>query len=139
MIIRDFTRTLRVGLALLLLLGMTSQANGQSMEETNSALVRQAFEDWENGRGSVFDLLADDAEWVVAGVSPVSATYPTRQALVEEAVEPIHAKLATAITPEVKHGAAYNNSYAWHLVMEAGAITRVTAFLDTWALVELME
>ena len=65
MIIRDFTRTLRVGLALLLLLGMTSQANGQSMEETNSALVRQAFEDWENGRGSVFDLLADDAEWVV--------------------------------------------------------------------------
>lgn len=159
MIISDFTRTLRVALTLLLLLAMTSQANGKSMEETNSALVRQAFEDWENGRGSVFDLLAEDAEWVVAGVSPVSATYPTRQALVDEAVEPIHAKLATAITPEVKQiiaqgnnvvvlwdgtataldGAAYSNSYAWHLVMEAGAITRVTAFLDTWALVELME
>lgn len=159
MIIRDFTRTLRVALTLLLLLGMTSQASGQSMEETNSALVRQAFEDWEHGRGSVFDLLAEDAEWVVAGVSPVSATYLTRQALVEEAVEPIHAKLATAITPEVKqiiaqdnnvvvlwdgtatalNGEPYNNSYAWHLVMEDGAITRVMAFLDTWALVELME
>lgn len=146
-------------LALLFLLAISSQANAQSVEGTNSAVIRQAFDDWKNGRGSVFDLLAEDAEWTVAGVSPVSAVYPTRQALVEEAVEPIHAQLATAITPEVKHiiaqgnnvvvlwdgtatarnGAPYNNSYAWHLVMEDGAITRVMAFLDTWALVELME
>ena len=159
MLIKNRSSKTRVVLTLLFLMAISSQANAQSVEKTNSALIRQAFDDWENGRGSVFNLLAEDAEWTVAGVSPVSAVYPSRQALVQEAVEPIHAQLSTAITPEVKHiiaqgnnvvvlwdgtatarnGAPYNNSYAWHLEMEDGAITRVMAFLDTWALVELME
>lgn len=128
-------------------------------EFTNTALVQKAFDDWANGRGSVFDLLAEDAVWTVAGSSPVSGVYHTRQELIEGAVEPIHNRLATSIRSEVKQiiaqgnqvvvlwdgyaqtyeGSQYVNSYAWHLVFADGKITEVTAFLDTWALNELME
>lgn len=124
----------------------------------NHALIRQAFDDWRNGQGGVFDLLAEDAEWTVAGHSPVSGTYRTRQVFLEQAVRPITARLATPIIPSVRRivaqgphvvviwdgsataldGSRYENSYAWHLQLEDGRITRVTAFLDTWRLVELM-
>jgi len=60
----------------------------QSWKKTNSALVRQAFEDWEERarQKRLVICWADDAEWVVAGVSPVSATYPNPGSMVEEAV-----------------------------------------------------
>jgi hypothetical protein len=38
-----------------------------------------------------------------------------------------------------KDGSRYENSYSWHMQLENGRITRVTAFLDTWRLVQLME
>lgn len=76
----------------------------------------------------------------------------------EDAVKPITDKLATPIVPTVrqivaqgpyvvvhwdgqataKDGSRYENSYSWHMQLENGRITRVTAFLDTWRLVELM-
>lgn len=144
----------------MLLVTFAVQADdARSEADTNVALVQQAFEAWQHGRGSVFDLLEEDAVWTVAGVSPVSATYNSRQALVDGAVTPIHAQLQTPITPTVRHliaqgdnvmvlwdgtatasdGSRYENSYAWHLIMKDGRITNVTAFLDTWALVELMK
>lgn len=125
----------------------------------NAALVAEAFEDWRAGTGNVFDLLAEDAVWTVAGDSPVSGTYKTREALMTQAVLPIHARLATPITPQVntivaqgddvvvfwdgvataRDGSPYENSYAWHLTLAGGEIIRVTAFLDTWRLHALME
>lgn len=130
-----------------------------SPEDVNAALVHQAFDNWRDGRGSFFDLLAEDAVWTVAGSSPVSGIYATREALLEGAVHPIHARLTTAITPTVtdivarsdrvvvfwegeaqaRDGSRYTNSYAWHLVVAEGKITQVTAYLDTWALNKLME
>lgn len=126
--------------------------------EVNSALIQKAFDDWRAGQGGIFQLLADDAVWVVAGNSPVSGTYRTREAFMEDAVKPITDKLATPIVPTVrqivaqgqhvvafwdgqataKDGSRYENSYSWHMQLENGRITRVTAFLDTWRLVELM-
>lgn len=125
----------------------------------NAAIVRAAFDAWRDGRGSVFDLLADDVEWTVAGTSPVSGVYRSRQAFLDQAVAPITARLATPIVPEVQHvvaqgdavvvlwqgtatardGGTYRNHYAWHMQLEGGRIVRVVAFLDTWALAELME
>jgi len=136
-----------------------STAHPSTSAKANTALVQQAFDNWKAGTGTVFDLLSDDAVWTVAGVSPVSGTYDNRQALIDGAVRPIHDMLSTPITPEVKHivaqgdnvvvlwdgtatakdGSIYNNSYAWHLVMQQDQITQVTAFLDTWNLVELMQ
>jgi Ketosteroid isomerase-related protein len=124
----------------------------------NAALVREAFEAWRTGRGSVFDLLDEDVEWTVAGHSPVSGTYRSRAAFMEQAVAPITARLATPIVPTVEHvvaqddtvvvlwsgeatardGQTYRNRYAWHLQLREGRIVRVVAFLDTWALAELM-
>jgi uncharacterized protein len=127
--------------------------------DDNAALVRAAFDNWREGRGSVFDLLADDAEWTVAGSSPVSGVYRGRQDFIQRAVAPIQARLVTPITPNVRHivsqgnavvviwdgtatardGRTYTNSYAWHLELEEGRIIRATAFLDTWALNTLVE
>lgn len=145
-------------LAILLgsLLSLCAMANEDT--QTNTALIQKAFDDWRAGQGGIFELLADDAVWVVAGNSPVSGTYRTREAFMMEAVKPITDKLATPITPSVrqivaqgshvvaiwdgeataKDGSRYENSYAWHMQLENGRITRVTAFLDTWRLVELM-
>lgn len=146
-------------LCLALLLPGAAMASDATESDRNAALVAQAFEDWKNGRGNLFDLLADDAEWTVAGNSPVSGIYLNRQTFLDDAVRPIIARLATPITPEVQHiiaqgehvvvtwngtatavdGSPYTNQYAWHLQMEEGRITRVVAFLDTWALQQLME
>lgn len=125
----------------------------------NETLIKQAFDNWRSGQGGVFDLLADDAQWIVAGQSPVSGTYRSRQAFMDDAVKPITDKLATPIIPSVrqivsqgshvvvmwdgvataKDGSRYENSYAWHMQLENGRITKVTAFLDTWRLVQLMD
>lgn len=96
--------------------------------------------------------------WVVAGNSPVSGTYRSREQFMAEAVKPITDKLATPIVPSVrqivaqgslvvaywdgqataKDGSRYTNSYSWHMQLKNGRITHVTAFLDTWRLAELM-
>ncbi|MDR6990255.1 nuclear transport factor 2 family protein [Luteimonas sp. 3794] len=125
----------------------------------NAAQIRAAFEAWRIGQGSVFDLLADDVVWTVAGDSPVSGTYRSKQAFLDEAVAPITAQLATPILPQMtrivadgahvvvlwqgtataRNGDAYRNHYAWHLELADGRIVRATAFLDTWALAQLLD
>ncbi|MDH5821870.1 hypothetical protein QFW77_02525 [Luteimonas sp. RD2P54] len=45
----------------------------------NAALVRAAFDEWRAGTGSVFDLLAEDVEWTVAGSRPVSGVYRSKR------------------------------------------------------------
>lgn len=145
-------------LVLLLASLLSLSAAAEDVTRKNTALIQKAFEDWRAGQGGIFQLLADDAVWIVAGDSPVSGTYRTREAFMEEAVKPITDKLATPIVPTVrqivaqgahvvvhwdgqataKDGSRYENSYSWHMQLENGRITRVTAFLDTWRLVELM-
>lgn len=126
--------------------------------QENAALIQNAFNDWRAGQGGIFQLLADDVVWVVAGNSPVSGTYRSREQFMAEAVKPITDKLATPIVPSVrqivaqgslvvaywdgqataKDGSRYTNSYSWHMQLKNGRITHVTAFLDTWRLAELM-
>ncbi|MDH0098380.1 nuclear transport factor 2 family protein [Ectopseudomonas hydrolytica] len=145
--------------ALLLSLSLCLPTWASDNTAANQALIQKAFDDWRAGQGGIFQLLADDAVWVVAGSSPYSGTYRTREAFMEDAVKPITDKLATPIVPTVrqivaqgphvvvhwdgqataKDGSRYENSYSWHMQLENGRITRVTAFLDTWRLVQLME
>ncbi len=145
--------------ALLLSLSLCLPTWASDNTAANQALIQKAFDDWRTGQGGIFQLLADDAVWVVAGSSPYSGTYRTREAFMEDAVKPITDKLATPIVPTVrqivaqgphvvvhwdgqataKDGSRYENSYSWHMQLENGRITRVTAFLDTWRLVQLME
>ena len=126
---------------------------------SDAARVRAAFAAWAGGTGCVFDLLHEDVVWTVAGSSPVSGTYASHRDFLDRAVQPITARLATPIMPELRDlvvqgdtvvalfdgtatardGSAYRNTYAWHLVLEGGRIVRVTAFLDTWALEQLLQ
>jgi ketosteroid isomerase-like protein len=153
---RPGMRSILAAVALMVFV-QVSTANTEAAS-ANAAQVAQAFEAWKQGRGSVFDLLAEDAVWTVAGVSPVSGTYQSRGELIARAVDPIHAQLSTPITPVLRHvvaqgdqvvvlwdgtatardGSLYENHYAWHLQMRDGRIVRVIAFLDTWRLNELM-
>lgn len=148
-----------MGLAVPMMSAHAGDAPPNATAHDNAAQVRAAFEAWRLGQASVFDLLADDIVWTVAGDSPVSGTYRSKQAFLDEAVAPITAQLATPIVPQVmrlvadgahvvvmwqgtataRNGAAYRNQYAWHLELADGRIVRATAFLDTWALAQLLD
>ena len=148
-----------MGLAVPVVSSHAGDAPAQTATHDNAAQIRAAFEAWRLGQGSVFDLLADDVVWTVAGESPVSGTYRSKQAFLDEAVAPITARLATPIVPQVtrivadgahvvvlwqgrataRDGSTYRNHYAWHLELADGRIVRVTAFLDTWALAQLLD
>lgn len=145
--------------ALCLVLSTNTVSASQAADQNiNTALVRQAFTNWQQGQGTVFDLLAPDATWTVSGSSPVSGVYNSKTDLIERAVRPITARLATPISPTVQSIVAegdvvvvlwkgeamaldrkpYNNTYLWHMTLKDGQITEVTAFLDTYVLNDLM-
>ncbi|MBC3363706.1 nuclear transport factor 2 family protein [Pseudomonas sp. SWRI154] len=144
-------------LALSLIFSTAHAWASENTQNTNTDLVRQAFANWQQGKGSAFDLLAPDAKWTVAGTSPVSAVYASKAELAQ-AVRPITARLATPIVPTVRSIVAegdvvavlwsgtataldhkpYDNTYLWHMTFKSGQIVEVTAFLDTYALDDLM-
>ena len=118
--------------------------------DRNRAAVRAAFAAWAEGRGSVFDLLADDATWTIPGSTPGAGEWHGRQAYVDAAVTPLFDRLAAPAHPELiglwadgdavivrwrqetplKASGTYRNDYAWFLTMRAGKVAAVTAFLD---------
>ncbi|WP_259696107.1 nuclear transport factor 2 family protein [Pseudomonas brassicacearum] len=142
----------------LLLSAGTVSASETATQNANTDLVRQAFTNWQQGKGTVFDLLAPNATWTVAGSSPVSGVYNSKADLMEQAVRPISARLATPISPTVQsiiaeddvvvvlwNGEAtaldrkpYKNTYLWHMTFRDGQVTEVNAFLDTYVLNDLM-
>ncbi|MCQ3000701.1 nuclear transport factor 2 family protein [Pseudomonas syringae] len=137
----------------------TVWATDNAAQPSNAELVRQSFVNWQQGKGTTFDLLAPDAEWTVAGASPVSGLYKGKQDFLERAVKPISARLASPVKPVVLsivaegdvvvvlwNGEAtaldqqpYRNSYLWHLTFKDGQITQAKAFLDTYVLNDLIE
>lgn len=130
----------------------------ETATHANTDLVRQAFMNWQQGKGTVFDLLAPGAIWTVSGSSPVSGVYSSKADLMEQAVGPISARLATPISPTVQsivagddvvvvlwNGEAtaldrkpYRNTYLWHMTFKDGQVIEVQAFLDTYVLNDLM-
>ena len=121
-----------------------------SAADVNRAAVRDAFATWAEGRGSVFDLLADDATWTIPGSTPGAGAWRGHQAYVDAAVTPLFDRLAAPAHPELiglwadgdevivrwrqdtplKAGGSYRNDYAWFFTMRGGKVTAVTAFLD---------
>jgi hypothetical protein len=151
-----------IATAVVLLAGPLSGEGLSQQQATSTAsnkeLISKAFADWQQGKGTPFDLLAADVTWTVGGSSPVSATYHSKQEFLDKAVTPIRAKLSTPIMPEVEsivadgdrvvvlwHGKAtaldgkpYHNTYLWHLTFANGSIIKGTALLDTYVLDDLM-
>lgn len=126
-------------------------ANDSSTQAGNKALVEASFARWREGTGGPFELLAPEAEWTITGSSPLSKTYPSKQAFLDEVIGPFNARMAEPLVPTVrgiyadgdmvvalfdgaatvKDGLPYTNTYSWYMRMKDGQIIEVVAFFDT--------
>jgi ketosteroid isomerase-like protein len=117
----------------------------------NKVVVQASFERWAAGTGSPFELLRSEADWTIVGSSPLSKTYPDRQAFLDEVIHPFNARLATPLVPKLRSiygdeetviilfdasatardGEPYRNTYTWFFTMEGSCVTSATAFFDT--------
>ncbi|MFT4089823.1 MAG: nuclear transport factor 2 family protein [Asticcacaulis sp.] len=117
---------------------------------SNEAIVREAFESWASGRGSVFDLLSPDILWTIHGSGPIARTYNGIEDFMHNASLPLVSRLASPLKPELHHiwaegdrvvirfdasatttsGALYRNQFVWIFRMEGGSVVEAEAFLD---------
>jgi ketosteroid isomerase-like protein len=127
-------------------------------QQENKKLIQDGFDRWAKGTASIFDLLADDAEWTIAGRNlPTCKTYTSRKQFLEEVVAPLYARLSTPLVPKVrslfadgdyvialfdatavaKDGKDYKNTYAWCMKIGNGRIVNVVALFDTAEVADL--
>ena len=135
----------------------TTAVAQSDVEEKNRHIIQAAFESWRRGAGTVFDLLASDAKWTIAGRSAVSGTYHSRRDLMDQVIIPFNARLSTPLVPTVRgiyadgdtvivlwegaamarDGKSYENTYSWFLTMRDGKIISATALDDPIAFDDL--
>lgn len=124
---------------------------------SNKAIVRKGFEDWENGVGNLFPIVADSVKWTIenykestAGFISSPVVYHSKQELTGNSIKSLYSKLDGIIHPEVyglyaegdrviaywkgtaktKSGLPFSNTYVWLMKLKGGKITELTAFLD---------
>jgi len=122
-----------------------------SDSEHNKSLIRDAFDRWRNGQGSVFDLLAPEAHWTIAGTSLAAGEYRSREEFLAKVIVPFNARVSRPLSPTVRQihadgdnvvvlfdgetvandGQPYVNTYAWFMRLENGKIVDATAFFDS--------
>lgn len=124
-------------------------------ETTNREIIRDGFEAWSAGRGSVFDLLADDAVWTIVGNS-AAGTYQSRAEFLDRVIRPfkrtaLHSARADGaralrrrrhgnLLRRLSHGARQPPlQQHLHVVLELqdGAVTNASAFFDLIAFDDL--
>lgn len=126
-------------------------AKPESVEARNKALVEAGFKAWQDGTGSPYDLLADDATWTIVGRSAASKTYKSKEEFMREVIRPFNARMRDPLKPAIRrvytdgdtvivffdakgvarNGKPYVNTYAWFLDMRDGRITSASAFFDS--------
>lgn len=92
-----------------------------------------------------------ESDWTIVGSSPLSKTYPNRQAFLDEVITPFNARMATRLVPSVRgiyadedmvimffdaaattnDGQPYRNTYTWYFRMRDGKAVSAIAFFDT--------
>lgn len=127
----------------------TDAQETQVIEQRNKEIVQQHFDDWRNGTGNVFDLLAPEATWTITGTGATVGTY-RKQELLDQVVNPTSARLSSPIVPTVRgiwadgdmvivlwdgaaiarDGQPYHNTYTWFFRMQDGKAIEAIAFLD---------
>jgi uncharacterized protein len=122
----------------------------------NTQRIREAFEQLANGNGRpLVESLADDVRWTVIGTTRWSGTYHGKQAVLDELLAPLRARLSGPLKVRAERivaeadlvvvegrgrgttqgGDAYDNTYCWVYRIADGLIREVTEYGDT-ALVE---
>ena len=124
----------------------------------NKQVVEQAFAKWAQGQGTLYDLLAPDAQWTLTGSSPLSKTYTSKQEFIDATVTPLFKRLATPFVPRLRQlyaegdvvvatfdgastandGQPYRNSYCLLMTLKDGRISKTVAFLDLLAYMDLL-
>lgn len=122
--------------------------------ETNRNIIRQAFDGWQQGTGSVADVFAPGMVWRIEGHSVASREYGSKQQFIDEVLTPFGARF-TASEPFrpvtiravyadgdtviviwdgrgiASDGQPYENSYAWIMKLDGGKVIDGTAFYDS--------
>jgi hypothetical protein len=145
---------------ILIILSETSkQTSAQINGMENKELIRQGYENWANGTGSFFNLLADDVQWTIAGSTPLSKTYTSKKQFMEEVIIPLNKRLSKKIVPNVlglyadgdmvtaiwkgsataTDGKPYNTMYCWNMQVKNRKIIKVIAFLDDIEFADIMD
>jgi len=122
--------------------------------ETNREIIRQAFEAWRQGTGSITDVFAPGMVWRIEGHSAAAREYRGTQQFVDEVLAPFGARFAggepfrpvtirgvyadgdTVVVIWDGRGIAndgrpYENSYAWIMKLDNGKVVDGTAFFDS--------
>jgi hypothetical protein len=126
-------------------------------EARNRSLVARRFDEWTNGTGGPYDLLAPEAEWTITGTSLAAGTYPSREAFLAGVIRPFNARMRERLIPSVHRiyaeddtvivhfdarglasdGVVYENTYAWILRLGEGQIVQAWAWFDSKAFDDL--
>ena len=127
-----------------------AQINKGNYTMENKRLIQQGYDNWANGTGSFFDLLAEDVQWTITGSTPLSKTYTSKKQFIDEVINPLNERLSKKIIPKVSglyadgdmvtaiwsgkataiDGKPYNATYCWNMQVKNGKIVKVIAFLD---------
>ena len=99
--------------------GGPPMARDFATETANKALVQASFDRWSSHSGSPFELLAADAAWTIVGSSPLSKTYPSKQAFLDAVNEPFNAPMATPLRPTIP-GPICGRRHGHHSVRRRG-------------------
>jgi len=131
----------------------------QSMNNGSLGLVKNQFKKWEQNKESFFEILLDNVIWTVSGNSPVSGVYTNKKEFLEKAVNPILHKLKPPLKPVLIsisvdgnsvylqfnasaitiNDGIYENTYLWKLQLKDNKVIKCVAFLDTYALNDLLK
>ena len=122
--------------------------------EINRNIIRQAFDAWQQGTGSVTEVFAPGMVWRIEGHSAASKEYGSKQQFIDEVLTPFGARF-TASEPFrpvtiravyadgdtviviwdgrgiASDGRPYENSYAWIMKLDSGKVIDGTAFYDS--------
>ena len=122
---------------------------GAWTKRADERTIRKSFDAWAAGEGSFYDLMADDAEVVLAGTAPHTGTY-RKDAFMRDVAGPLMARFVSPPVPKLRRSWAspegvvvqadaigttrdhqpYAQSYVFVFDMERGRVTRVTEYLD---------
>ena len=111
--------------------------------------VRRAFQAWEAGKGSIYDLTDADTEIVIPGTAPHCGPY-RRDVFLRDVAGPFGRRFTTPPAPKprrlwatpgsvavladatgaTRDGRHYANTYVFVFEMVGPRVTRVTEFLD---------
>src|SRR5262249_12534169 len=118
----------------------------------NKQLMQRIFAELERGHARPFvDSFADDVRWTIIGSTSWSRTYAGKQAVLDDLLGRLRARLLDRVNLTVhriladddcvvveasghattKRGKPYNNTYCWIFQLADGRVQAITEYLDT--------